>query len=133
MKEVQAKIASAEGSGDVLVNSVTDAIASPITTAISNVIGYVLVFVIAFVGLWIVASILDKIVDHFTILSTVNTILGAVLGLIIATVLLFAVGSLANFFFAKQDFYVNSVLLKFFGESSILETIKILDIGALLK
>ena len=132
-EEVQAKISAAEGSGEALVNSITDAVASPITTAISNVIGYVLVFVVAFIGLWIVAAILDKIVDHISLLSTVNTVLGALIGVIIAAVLLFAVGSVAKFFFAEQDFYLNSVLLKFFGESSVLETLKILDIGSLLK
>jgi transcription termination factor Rho len=81
----------------------------------------------------LVEAILDKIVDHISLLSTVNTVLGALVGVIITAVLLFAVGSVAKFFFAEQDFYLNSVLLKFFGESSILETLKILDIGSLLK
>lgn len=131
-EEVQSKIASAEGTGESLVNSVTDAIASPIATVISNVIGYVLVFLVALIGLWIIASILDKIVDHLLILSTVNKLLGGVLGAIIAAVILFVVGSVMKYFFAENDIYVNSVILKFFGESSLLETHKFLDVGSLL-
>lgn len=130
--EVRAQIASAEGSGEQMVNTITDSIASPISNVISTVIGYVLVFVLAFIGLWIVASILDKIVDRFSILHLANAILGGVFGVLVAALLLFTVCSVIKFFFAESDFYTNSVLVKFFGESSILETVKFLDIGNLL-
>ena len=130
-EEVRAQISSAEGSSEQIVNSITDSIASPISTVISTVIGYVLVFVLAFIALWIVASILDKIVERFTLLHTVNAVLGAVMGALIATISLFVVCSVIKFFFAEADFYVNSVLLKFFGESSVLKALKIFDIGSL--
>ena len=132
-EDVKAQISAAEGSGEQLVNTITDSIASPVATAISTAIGYVLVFVLSLIGLWIVASILDKILEKITILRVANTILGAVLGLLAFIILMFALGSIIKIFCSDTDFYVDSALLKFFGDSSALQYLKFLDIGNLLR
>ena len=129
-EEVQQKILSAEGSGEQLVNNAADSIATPVATVISNILGYVGVFVIALVVLWIGAIILDKLIDHIVILDRVNTLLGALLGLLIAMVVLFVLSSALKFFFAGDPLYTDSVIVKFFGDSSLPEKIKILDVGA---
>ena len=132
-EEVKAQIASAEGGGEQIVNSITDSIATPISTVISAVIGYVLVFVLAFVGLWLLASVLDKITGHFKLLSAANTILGGLMGALAATLLLLVICSIVKFFFESTEFYSNSVILKFFGDSALLKALKIFDVGALLR
>ncbi len=131
-EEVKMKISTAEESGEALVNTVTDAIASPISNVISTVIGYVLVFVLALIALWIAAGLLDKLVEHIPLLNTANVILGALLGVVLAFALLFAVGSVLRYFLAGTELYAKSIIMKFFGESSVLDSLKFLDIGNLL-
>ncbi|MBQ7347893.1 MAG: CvpA family protein [Clostridia bacterium] len=129
-EEIKAGITAAEGSGEQLVTSVTDSIASPIATVISNIFGYIGVFLITLVVLWIGAILLDKLIDHIGILDRLNTVLGAVLGFLIAIVLLFVAASVIKFFWAESAIYADSVIVKFFGESSLLEKIKFLDVRA---
>ncbi len=128
-EEMQASLAAAEGSGEALVNSMTDAVSMPIASLISNVLGYIGVFVIALIGLWIVAGILDKIVSHIPLLGSLNALLGALLGLVIALTVLFAVSSLIKQFFADSPIYTQTVIVKLFGESSILEFLSFLNLG----
>ncbi|MBE6552719.1 MAG: CvpA family protein [Ruminococcaceae bacterium] len=128
-EEMQANLAAAEGSGETLVNSMTDALSMPIASLISNILGYVGVFLIALIGLWIVAGILDKIVSHLPLLGSINTILGALLGLVIALAVLFAASSLIKQFFAESPIYTQTVIVKLFGESSMLEFLSFLNLG----
>ncbi len=129
-EEMQAKLHAAQGSGEELVNSMTDAISSPIASLFSNILGYVGVFLIALVLLWIVAAIVDKLVEHLALINTANILLGGLLGLIVAFVILSAIASLMRFFLADSAIYTDSVIIKFFGESPILKTLKFLDLGS---
>ncbi|MBR2020638.1 MAG: CvpA family protein [Clostridia bacterium] len=128
-EEMQAKLHAAEGSGEALVNSMTDSIATPITSLVSNILGYVLVFLLALVGLWILAAVLDKMVSHIPVLGKLNTVLGALLGLLIATAVLLALASLVKVFFANSPIYTESVFVKFLGDGALLKGLKFLDFG----
>ena len=130
-ESVRAALAAGEGSGEMAVQSATDAISTPIASAISNVLGYIGVFLIALAVLWIVAAILTKIVEKITILDLVNTILGGVFGFVMALVILFAVASVIKLFWAQSPLYADSLLVKLLGESALLEKIKIFNLGAL--
>ncbi len=130
--DVKAKLNAAQGSGDELVNTVTDTIANPITSVLSNVLGYILVFIIALIALAIVVAILNKIIEHITLFRLANTLLGAVLGFVLALVFLFVVSSVIKFFAGDSDMYTNSAVLKFFGDFKLPDALKFMDIHSLL-
>lgn len=130
--EIKANLSAAEGSGEELLNTMTDSIATPAATVISNILGYIGVFVISLVLLWVAAIILTKLVERITFLHRINTALGAVLGLLIAVTLLFVAASVIKFISAESELYTESVIVKFFGNSALLEKLKFLNIGNLL-
>ena len=131
-EEIKANLSAAEGSGEELINTMTDSIAMPAATVISNILGYIGVFVISLVLLWVAAIILTKLVERIAFLHRINTALGALLGLLIAVTLLFVAASVIKFVSAESSFYTQSVIVKFFGESALLEKLKFLNIGNLL-
>lgn len=130
--EVKASLQSANGSGEQLLNDMTDTIATPAATVISNIIGYLAVFLISLVLLWVAAALLTKLIEHIAFLNTLNTVLGGVLGLLIALVLLFVAASVLRFLFGDSPLYTDSVIVKLFGESKLLEGLKFLNFGKLL-
>ena len=130
--EIKANLSAAEGSGEELLNTMTDSIATPAATVISNILGYIGVFVISLVLLWVAAIVLTKLVERITFLHRINTALGAVLGLLIAVTLLFVAASVIKFISAESELYTESVIVKFFGNSALLEKLKFLNIGNLL-
>ena len=127
--EVKANLSAAEGSGEQMLNSMTDSIATPAATVISNIIGYIGVFLISLVVLWIGAIVLTKLVERISLLHRLNTALGALLGLLIAVTLLFVAASVIKFISAESALYTESVVVKFFGEAVLLEKLKFLNIG----
>ena len=129
LKQQIADATSAE-SGEALVESVTLGIADPISTLISNVLGYILVFVLAFVGLSVVAWLLTALTDKIKLLGAANRVLGAVWGALMAAIILLMVASVIKLFFGETDFYQQTVVVKFFGDSALLEAIKIFNIGS---
>ena len=128
-EEVRAKLASAEGTGEALVNSMTDAVATPIATVFSNILGYVLVVLLAIVVLSIGAAILTHVIESWKLLDRLNTILGAVLGLLVAAVVLLAAASVIKFFFGNAELYTNSIVVRFLGDSGLLKALSFLDLG----
>ena len=130
--EIKANLSAAEGSGEELLNTMTDSIATPAATVISNILGYICVFVISLVLLWVAAIVLTKLVERITFLHRINTALGALLGLLIAVTLLFVAASVIKFISAESELYTGSVIVKFFGDSALLEKLKFLNIGNLL-
>ena len=131
-EEVKANLQSASGSGEQLLNDMTDAIATPAATVISNVIGYVGVFLISIVLLSLAALLLTKLVEHISFLNTVNTVLGGVLGLLIAVTVLFVAASAIKFVAGSTEWYTKSVIVKLFGDSKLLEGLKFLNFQELL-
>ena len=131
--EVKASLQGLNGSGEELINNATEAIAGPAATVISNVIGYVSVFLISLVLLWIAAAILTKIVEHIGFLNTINTVLGGVLGLLIALTVLFVAASAIKLLAGSSPLYLDSAVVKFFGDSKLLESLKFLNFTTLLR
>jgi len=129
VKQQIADATSAE-SGEALVESVTLGIADPISTLISNILGYILVFVLAFIGLSVVAWLLTALTDKIKLLGAANRVLGAVWGALMAAIILLMVASVIKLFFGETDFYQQTVVVKFFGDSALLEAIKIFNIGS---
>ena len=87
-EQVKAELSALEGSGDKLVNSITDSIATPTANVISTVVGYVGVFLVALLLLTLAACLLTRLIEKVSILKAVNTILGAVFGLLISFLIL---------------------------------------------
>ncbi len=128
-EDMRAGLHAAEGNGEQLVNSMTDEISGPVASLFSNILGYVGVFLIALVLLWIVAGILSSICERLPLVGTLNSLLGGLIGLLIALAILFAAGSLLKQFFAASPIYENTLLVKLFGNSSLLNLLSFLNLG----
>ncbi len=123
------KLNSLDESGEALVNSISDSVATALSNVICSVVGFLLVFVVAFLALTILYWILKGLRGKIPVVGTVDTLLGALLGAVFAFLILLAVGSVLKFFFGNDDFYTKSILIKFFGDSSILGVLKFLNVS----
>ena len=132
-EQVKANLASVDGSGEQMVNSITDAIASPAANTISGVVGYGLVFLAALIVLSLVAIILTKMIEKIKVLKAANTLLGALFGFLISFLVLCVFSSAVKALMGESDFYVNSQLMKYLGDSALLEKIRFLDVSKLIK
>ncbi len=132
--EVRQTIADATSSesGSALVESVSNAISDPISTAISNVLGYVIVFVLALIGLSVVAWLLTAVIERIAFLGLANRILGGIWGALTGALILFVFASIIKLFFGGTEIYTSSVVVKFFGDSGVLQVLRIFDIGSLV-
>ena len=131
-QEVRERLAAAESSGQDLVNSMTDSIATPFSSAISGLIGYMCVFLAALIILSILAFFITKLVENVKGLKKMNTFLGVVLGTLISVIVLSVAATAIKLFAGETEFYTNSILLKFFGDSALLDYLKFLDITKLI-
>ena len=123
------KLNAMDGTGLDLVNSITDSVSGSLSSVVCAVIGYLLVFVLAFLVLSLVYLIIKGLKSKLKLIGALDSLLGAVLGLVLSWVVLLVVGSVLKFFFADAPLYENSIVVKFFGESSLLDTIKWLNIN----
>lgn len=127
--ELKGQLQALQGSPDELAGKATDLIAPPASTFICNVLGYILVFVAALLLLAIVSAILRAIIKSVKPFRVIDSLLGAVLGVAVSAVLLFIAGSVIQSFFGSEAFYTESIVVKFFGESSVLDVFRFLDVG----
>ena len=74
--------------------------------------------------------ILTALTDKIKLLGAANRVLGAVWGALMAAIILLMVASVIKLFFGETDFYQQTVVVKFFGDSALLEAIKIFNIGS---
>ena len=103
--------------------------ALPIDGVIGKVIGAVVVFCIAFIGLSIGSWFLTKLVDRVKLMALINHLLGGVFGALSAAILLLLLSSVIKFFFEDFDLYQNTVIVQWFGESSLLDVLGFLNVG----
>ncbi|MBE6634109.1 MAG: hypothetical protein E7620_07210 [Ruminococcaceae bacterium] len=122
------KLNGIQGAGMDLVNSFTDTVAGALSSVVCAILGYVLVFVAAFLVLSIVYLIIKGIKDKIRLVGKLDSLLGALLGLALSWVVLLVAGSAMKYFFGDEAVYTESLLVKFFGESSLLETIQWLNV-----
>ena len=130
-EELQGRLDALEGSGEELVASLSREIALPISNFLANVLGYIGVFLIAVFGLWLISKLITGIVDKITVLSMVNRFLGAAWALLVAVPILLSLASVIKLFAGSSPAYLDSVIVKAFGESSILELWEIFNVGAI--
>ena len=132
--EVRANIenATSEESGAALVESVTNSIANPVSDVLSNILGYALTFVLAFIILTIAAWFLTKLADRIAFVGKANRILGGIWGGLMGIIVLFMIASIIKFLGADSPLYNDTVVVKFFGDSILLEIFKIINIGSML-
>ncbi len=131
-EQVKNEIVAASGSGEQMVQSVTDAIATPASNVIGGVCGYVLVFLVSLIVLSLLACLLTKLIEKITILKVVNTVLGAVFGFLISFLILCVFSSVIKTLMGESEFYLTSRLMKFLGDSALLEKIRFLDVSRLI-
>lgn len=122
------KLNGIEGAGMDLVNSFTDTVAGALSSVVCAILGYVLVFIAAFLVLSIVYLIVKGIKNKIRLVGKVDSLLGAVLGLALSWVILLVAGSAMKYFFGDEAIYTESLIVKFFGESSLLETLQWLNL-----
>ncbi len=124
--------AVANHSGEEFVNTVSRAVADPISTAISNLLGYVAVFLLALIGLSVLAWLLTKLADRLVFLGVANRILGGVWGALTAAIMLLVIASVLKAFFGSDPLYLDTVIVRFFGDSGALNALGFLNIGNIL-
>ena len=130
-EELQGRLDALEGSGEELVAALSNEIALPISKFLANVLGYIGVFLIAVFGLWLISKVITGIVDKITVLSVVNRFLGAAWGLLVSLPMLLSLASVIKLFAGSTPAYLDSVIVKAFGESSILDLWRVFNVGGL--
>ncbi len=126
---VREKLNGLEETGETLVESVTETVSGAISSVVCGVIGFLLVFVFVFLALSIVYVLIQNAKKIFKTFGTADSILGALLGFVFAWAVLLFFGSVMKFFFGNQSVYTDSTVVKFFGESTLSESLKFLDPG----
>lgn len=123
------KLNGLEGSGEVLVNSVTDTVSEAISSVICSVIGFLLVFLAVFLTLSVVYVLVSGMKKMFHTFGAADAVCGGLLGFVFAWMVLLFAGSIIKFFCGNHPVYEESTVVRFFGESSLLESIRFLDPG----
>lgn len=113
---LRAQLQSLGGSGEELVNSITDTVAGSLSSVVCSVLGFLAVFLLAFLALTIVYVFVKHFKDKIPIIGVADSIMGGVLGLALAWMLLLVVGSLLKVFFGNSELYTESAVVKFFGD-----------------
>lgn len=112
--------AFAQQTGERLVSSVTDAIASPIASFISGILGYVTVFLLSLLLCKVVAWLGTSVAERIGILSFTNRFLGALWGALSGSLLLLAVAAVIKLFFRETEIYTDTVIVRWFCDSPFL-------------
>lgn len=124
---VREKLNGLEETGEALVESVTDTVSGAISSVVCGVLGFLLVFVFVFLALSIVYVLIQNAKKIFKAFGTADAILGGLLGFVFAWAVLLFFGSVMKFFFGNQSVYTDSAVVKFFGESTLADSLNFLD------
>ena len=127
------KLNGLEESGEALVDSVSDTVAGAISSVVSGIIGFVLVFALTFVALTVIYILVKRFKSIFKTFGRLDTVGGGILGLVFAWLVLLFAGSVVKFFFGERPVYTDSSVVKFFGDSSLQDALKMLDFNEFLK
>lgn len=119
--------------GGMLAPTIASAFPSIGEGYLSVILSYVAVFVLAIVALTIATWIIGKMIERLGLVRKLDMILGALIGILFAAVSMFTVASIIKIIPAASEFYAQTFFIKMFGNSSLLEVFKFLDVGSLLK
>ena len=112
------KLSDVEGTGDAMVNSVTDVITEEISSVVCGVIGYALVFVATALAISLVYVLIKNAKYMFPIFGRADALCGGILGVAFAWMVLLFAGSVLKFFCGNQSFYTDSAVAKYFGDAA---------------
>jgi len=126
----KAEIVAAEGTGEALLNQVTEVASAPIISVFSNIFGYIVTFLLSLVALWLIAFIATKLLGEGFLFGRLNMLLGLGLGVVMSFTVLLAISSVLRFFWGDTDFYRDTLLIQWFGDSGLLRYLSFLDIGS---
>ena len=121
------KLNGLEGTGEVLVESVTDTVSASVSSVVCGVIGFSLVFVATFAALSLLYVVIQSAKKLFKTFGTADAVLGGMLGFIFALAALLFAGSVLKFFCGNQPIYTESTVVKFFGDSGLTESFRFLN------
>ncbi len=127
------KLEALEGNGEELVNSVTDTVSGAISSVVCGIVGFVLTFVVAFWLLSLLYILIKNMRSSYEVFGVADSVCGGLLGFVFAFAVLLFAGSLLKFFLGNQPLYTDSTVVKFFGDSNLLGSLKFLDPGEWLK
>ena len=119
--------------GGMLAPTIASAFPSIGEGYLSVILSYVAVFVLAVVLLTVSTWIIGKLIERVGLVRKLDMILGALIGILFAAVSMFTVASIIRIIPAASEFYDQTFFIKMFGNSSLLEVFKFLDVGNLLK
>ena len=116
-------------SGDEAVANISEAISKPVASIASNIAGYLLVFLVAFLLFLLLTIVLDKVVKLSSLTKFINGFLGALVGAILSLLLIVMAVSVVKIFFSDMPVYEHSFLVRWIGNSKLLQGIHIFNIG----
>ena len=95
-------------------------------------VSYIFTFLLSLVLLTVVTWLMKGLIKRLSVVRAVDGLLGALVGVVIAVMMMFVAASMIKIIPAAAEMYANSAVIKLFGESSMLEVLKFLDVGNLL-
>ena len=128
-EELEDKLENMDEAGEELVLSVSEEITAPIVKIVSSVIAFVLLFILIFILLSIVMALLNSLINKIKLIHLANTLLGLAWGILVAVILWCLISTVMNLLFSDLAIYEESVVIKFFGESNLLDHLGILELG----
>lgn len=99
---------------------------------LSVIISYAAMFLLAMLILTVVTWFVGKLMDRLALVRRIDTVLGALVGLILAVIFMFVAASIIKIMPSAKELYENTAIIKFFGNSSLLDVLKFLNVGNLL-
>ncbi len=123
------KLESIDASGMELVEQLSKIVSETLANVICTILGAVAVFLIAMVALTLIYVIIKAVKKHVKLLGFADGFLGALLGCLLSCFVLLLFSSLMKLFFGTSEGYANSVIVKFFGEATLNDIFKWLNIN----
>ena len=123
-EDLEEDLEEIDASGEELVESISKEISDPVVELASSAIAFLALFIIFMIVLSILMALLNSLIEKITIIHLANTILGLVWGVLIALIVWTLLAVVLALFFD----YENTVAVKFFIETNVLEKIGLWDL-----
>ena len=128
-EDLEDKLDNMDEAGEELVVAISEEIAEPIVNISSNVISFVVLFVLLFILLSIVLALLNSLINRIKLIHLANTLLGLGWGVVVTLILWCLISTVMRVFFSDFSIYNDSIVIQFFGEANLLESLGLLDLG----
>ena len=81
------------------------------------------------IGLRVVTNMVSALIKRLSLVRKIDVLLGAMIGVMLAGILLSVAASVLKHLPSTRDLYAVSPVARFFGDSTLLEKMKMLDYG----